>query len=185
MAGLLQNQQAAMPGRATETSEGASDASLDDPALESAMNYMGKKLYSEDLAESIASALGQSDSVQPRNMAMAAMRLAELSDAETDGDIKEENISILGMAALNEVATIAEAAGVNVTGADVSAAFQEMVIMFAEDQGLPPEEVANLRNAMAQVSDQELAAEAEALPDNFDEMIPDQDLTDGEMGMGA
>ena len=89
------------------------------------------------------------------------------------------------MMALNEVATIAEAAGVTVTGADISAAFKEMVIMFAEEQGLAPEEVKNLRDAMSQVSDQELAAEAEALPDNYDESLPDEDVPVGEMEMGA
>lgn len=185
MVGLLQNQQAAMPAEATEMPPEAADAALDDPALESAINYMGQKLYSEDLAEEIAATFGQSSTIQPRNMALAAMKLAEFSDVQTEGDIKEENLSILGMMALNEVATIAEAAGVTVTGADISAAFKEMVIMFAEDQGIAPEQLSTLRDAMSQVSDEELAAEAEALPDNYDESLPDEDVPVGEMGMGA
>ena len=85
MAGLLQNQQAAMPAEAT-------DAALDDPALESAINYMGQKLYSEDLAEEIAATFGQSNTVQPRNLAMAALKLAEFSDVQTEGDVKEEKL---------------------------------------------------------------------------------------------
>jgi len=178
MVGLLKNQQAEMPAD-------DSSPSLDDPALESAINYMGKKLYTEDLAEDIASTFSQSDRAQPRLMAMAALKLAEASDAETDGDIKEENLSILGMMALNEVFTIAEQTGVQVSGADVSAAFKEMVIMFAEEQGLSAEEVASLKDAMAQVNDQELAAEAEALPDDYDESLPDEDVPVGEAEMGA
>jgi hypothetical protein len=183
MAGLLKNQAEPMPEQQSMPAD--SGASLDDPALEQAINYMGKKLYSEDLAEEIAGMFSQSEVAQPKLLAMAAMKIAESSDVETDGDIKEENLSILGMMALNEVVTIAEAAGVQIAGSDVSAAFKEMVIMFAQDQGLSPEEIGGLKEAMARVDDAELAAEAEALPDDYDEMLPDEDVPVGDREMGA
>lgn len=178
MAGLLQNQAAPM-----QAEDGA--LALDDPALESAINYMGKKLYSEDLSEEIARVISGSNRAQPKLMAMAALKLAAASDAETDGDIKEENLSILGMMALNEVFSIAEAGGVQVSGADVSSAFQEMVIMFAQEQGLSPEELASLKQAMVQVDDAELAREAEALPDDYGDSLPDEDVPVGDREMGA
>jgi hypothetical protein len=60
-----------------------------------------------------------------------------------------------------------------------------MVIMFAQDQGLSPEEIGGLKEAMARVDDAELAAEAEALPDDYDEMLPDEDVPVGDREMGA
>ena len=51
-----------------------------------------------------------------------AYTLAEAADTATDGLIKEENLSILGMLTLNEVFTIAQTAGMPLADGDISAA---------------------------------------------------------------
>ena len=84
------------------------------------------------------------------------------------------------MVALNEVAEIAEQTGMQITPADVSAAFQEMVLIFAREQGLPKAQIETLAASMRQVDDAELAQGAQALPDNFDEQIPDEDVPVGD-----
>ena len=165
-----------MDGLLKEAEANAETASLDDPALESAINFLGSKLYTEDLSLQIAEQLDKSSVSMPKILATIAYKLAERSDTETDGDIKEENLSILGMMALNEVFTIAEETGMNTTSADISAAFKHMIVLFAQDQGLPQEQVQNLANAMAQVNDEQFAQEAENMPDNLDEMLPDDDI---------
>ena len=165
-----------MDGLLKEAEANAETASLDDPALESAINFLGSKLYTEDLSLQIAEQLDKSSVSMPKILATIAYKLAERSDTETDGDIKEENLSILGMMALNEVFTIAEETGMNTTSADISAAFKHMIVLFAQDQGLPQEQVQSLANAMAQVNDEQFAQEAENMPDNLDEMLPDDDI---------
>ena len=175
MAGLLQNQAQDMGGDAPSTG-----SQFDDPALEQAIEYLGQRLYAEDISIEIAKVVEKSPAPQPRMLAEIAYRLAESSDVETDGDIKEENLSIIGMVALNEVAEIAEQAGMQITPADVSAAFQEMVLIFAREQGLSKDEIATLEASMRQVDDAELAQGAEALPDDFDEQIPDEDVPVGD-----
>ena len=168
MAGLLQG-----------AKQNAENASLDDPALESAIMAMGSRLYEEGLGDSISEQVAKSLTSVPRIMATIAYKLAESSDVDTDGEIKEENLSVLGMMALNEVFEIAEASGVETSPADVSAAFKHMVIMFAQDQGLPPEQVESLANAMAQVDDRGFAEEANQVPDQFFEELPEEDVPVG------
>lgn len=175
MAGLLQDQAQDMGGDAPGTG-----SQFDDPALEQAIEYLGQRLYAEDISIEIAKVVEKSPTPQPKMLAEIAYRLAESSDVETDGDIKEENLSIIGMVALNEVAEIAEQAGMQITPADVSAAFQEMVLIFAREQGLSRDEIATLEASMRQVDDAELAQGAEALPDDFDEQIPDEDVPVGD-----
>lgn len=175
MAGLLQDQAQDMGGDASGTG-----SQFDDPALEQAIEYLGQRLYAEDISIEIAKVVEKSPTPQPKMLAEIAYRLAESSDVETDGDIKEENLSIIGMVALNEVAEIAEQAGMQITPADVSAAFQEMVLIFAREQGLSKDEIATLEASMRQVDDAELAQGAEALPDDFDEQIPDEDVPVGD-----
>ena len=174
MAGLLQTAQ-----------QQAETAALDDPALEQAIANIGQRLYKEELGQQIADTVGKAENNVPRNMATIAYKLAESSDVDTDGEIKEENLSVLGMIALNEVFEIAEAAGVSTQPSDVSAAFKHMVIMFAQDQGLPEEQVQSLANAMAEVDDRGFAEEANQLPDSTFENLPDEDVPVGALEEGA
>ena len=122
MAGLLK---AKMP-------QEAQSAQAEDPALERAIEFMGTRLYDsdEELAIDIANQVGSSQVSMPLIMAKVAYALAQSADAETDGQILEENLSVLGMIALNEVFEIADRTGVPIKDGDVSSAFKHMVVLF-------------------------------------------------------
>jgi hypothetical protein len=51
-----------------------------------------------------------------------------------------------------------------------------MVVMFAEDQGLPEDQVQALANAMSEVNDRELADAAETVPESTFNDLPDEDV---------
>ena len=164
----------------------AEEAALDDPALEAAIMALGGRLYKDDIATQIADNVGKSKTAVPRIMATIAYKLAESSDVDTDGEIKEENLSVLGMMALNEVLEIAEASGVQIGPSDASEAFKHMVIMFAQDQGLPEDQVQALAAAMAEVNDQQLADAANEVPEEAFDELPDEDVpVAGEEQMAA
>lgn len=181
MAGLMQG--AAQPAQQPKPQASASSIDPDDPALDQAIQYLGGRLYEEDIASQIADVTEKSPESQPQLLALIAYRLAESSDVETDGDIKEENLSVIAMIALNEVMEIAEQSGMQVAPADAAIAFRHMVTMFAQEQGLNPEQVQQLTAAMSEVDTSQLAMEAEALPDNFADQIPDEDVPLGDEGV--
>ena len=180
MAGLMQG--AAQPAQQPKSQSGASSIDPDDPALDQAIQYLGGRLYEEDIASQIANVTEKSRESQPQLLALIAYRLAESSDVETDGDIKEENLSVIAMVALNEVMEIAEQSGMTVGPEDAAIAFRHMVTMFAQEQGLDPEQVQQLTAAMSEVDTSELTMEAQALPDNFADDLPDEDIPLGDEG---
>lgn len=162
--------------------EGGDD--FQDPALQRAIAYVGDRLYGPDkLSEEIAKQMGQSDTAMPKMIAGLAYSLAEAADTATDGLIKEENLSILGMLTLNEVFTIAQTAGMPLKDGDVSAAMKQMIIMYGQENGLTPEELNVLSEGMAQVDDTQFADEASALPDDFGDSLPDYEIEEEEEPM--
>lgn len=192
MAGLLDQegaqapeQQEQMPQEQMPQGAGGGD-DLQDPALQRAIAYMGDRLYGEaKLAEEIAQRLGSAEVSMPKNVATVAYTLAQAADEATDGLILEENLSILGMLALNEVFTVAEQAGMPLQNSDVSAAMKQLIIIYAQDNGLTEEEVAVLSQGMVQVDDAQFAEAALQVPDEFGDSLPDVDVEEEEQPMGA
>ena len=188
MAGLLENQEeevmeqmpeempGQMPGQMVADNQPETDGDdFQDPALQKAIAYMGDRLYGkEKIAEDIAKTLGQSDLSMPAIVASTAYALAQAADEASDGMIREENLSILGILALNEVFTIAETAGMPLETKDVSVAMKQIVLMYGEDNGLSKEEIEVLSQGMMQVDDAQLAQAAMELPDEFGDSIPDE-----------
>mgnify|MGYP001169024054 FL=1 len=176
MAGLMQDTGA--PAQQPQPQEATANVSLDpdDPALDQAVQYLGSRLYEEDIASKIATVTEGSRESQPQMLALIAYRLAESSDATTDGDIKEENLSVIAMVALNEVMEIAEQSGMEVGPEDAAIAFRHMVTLFAQEQGLNPEQVKQLTAAMSEVDTSQLVAEMDNLPDNFADQLPDEEM---------
>lgn len=174
MAGLMQ--EVGQPTQEPEAQAAAPSMDADDPALDQAIQYLGGRLYEEDIASQIANVTEKSQESQPQLLALIAYRLAESSDVETDGDIKEENLSVIAMVALNEVMEIAEQSGMQVSPEDAAIAFRHMVTMFAQEQGLDPEQVQQLTAAMSEVDTSQLAMDADALPDDFADQISDEDM---------
>ena len=188
MAGLLESQEEeAMKQMPEEVSEEmpaqmvsdnqpeSEEDDFKDPALQKSIAYIGDRLYGQEkIAEDIAKTLGQSDLPMPEIVATTAYALAQSADEASDGMIREENLSVLGILALNEVFTIAETAGMPLETKDVSVAMKQLVLMYGEDNGLSQEEIDVLSQGMMQVDDAQLTQAAMELSDDFGDSIPDE-----------
>ena len=148
-----------------------------DPALTKSIEYVGERLYSEEIGAEIAAAFDSSPTDNPDAIALIAYKLTQKADEASGGEIAEENLSLLGMLTLNEVLTVAEAAGMPIDPETGAKAMKRMVVMFAADNGIPIEQI---QKAFSQVNESELSLAAEEAPDNFDEMIADGDSPVGE-----
>lgn len=188
MAGLLESQEKEamrqmpeemseeMPAQMVSDNQPENDEDdFKDPALQKSIAYMGDRLYGQEkIAEDIAKTLGQSDLPMPEIVATTAYALAQSADEASDGMIREENLSVLGILALNEVFTIAETAGMPLETKDVSVAMKQLVLMYGEDNGLSQEEIDVLSQGMMQVDDAQLTQAAMELSDDFGDSIPDE-----------
>ena len=184
MAGLLENEEAEAIEQMPEEMSGqmVSDNQLEtdgddfkDPALQKSIAYIGDRLYGQEgLAGEIAKTLGQSTMPMPEIVASTAYALAQAADESSDGMVREENLSVFGILALNEVFTIAETAGMPLEIQDVSAAMKQIVLMYGKDNGLSQEEIEVLSQGMMQVDDTQLAQAALELPDDFGNSIPEE-----------
>jgi len=167
-----------------ETMVASSDPEgLGDEALTKAIEFVGKRLYEDDMATQIAKTFDGAPTAVPQMIAMLAYKLAQSADTETGGEIREENLSVLGVMTLGEILTVAEATGMQVDGPTASKAMQEMILIYAEDNGVDPTELAA---AMGQVDDNEVDMVADQLPDDFDtrlDSVPDEDeeMEEGEV----
>ena len=183
MAGLLENEEAEaieqmpeeMSGQMVSDNQPETDGDdFQDPALQKSIAYIGDRLYGQEkLAGEIAKTLGQSSLPMPEIVSSTAYALAQAADEASDGMVREENLSVLGILALNEVFTIAETAGMPLEVKDISAAMKRLVLMYGEDNGLSQEEIEVLSQGMMQVDDAEFAQAAMELPDEFGESIPE------------
>lgn len=177
MQGLLEQS-----GASTESVAGRED--FGDPALSKAIDFVGQRLYSEEVGEQIASTFDNSPTANPDAIAVIAYKLTQKADEVTGGEIAEENLSVLGMLTLNEVLTVAEAAGMPIKPETAVTAMKRMVIMFASDNGIPAEQ---LQEAFAQVDDAQVGQAAAEAPDDLGDQIPDEDSPVGdniESGLG-
>jgi hypothetical protein len=166
---------------------GSDPENMGDEALTKAIDFVGERLYQDDMATEIAKTFDGAPTAVPQMIAMLAYKLAQSADTKTGGEIREENLSVLGVLTLGEVLTVAEATGMQIDGATASKAMQEMVLIYAEDNGVDTTELAA---AMGQVDDNEVDMVSEQLPDDFDtqlDSIPDeeeemeQEMAEGEM----
>lgn len=156
-----------------------------DPALSKALKFVGEQLYRKGMDEKIANAFDDAPAATPRNIAMLAYKLAQKADEATGAEIDEENLSILGMMTLNEVIEIAQSAGMAADETLPSKAMEQMVLIFAQDHGLPADE---LREAFSQADDASIAQAAAEAPDDLDEQMSDDDNPVGEgieVGLGG
>ena len=155
-----------------------------DPALSKAMDYVGERLYSEDVGEQIARSFDNSPTANPDAIAVIAYKLTQKADEASGGEVAEENLSVLGMLTLNEVLTVAEAAGMPIKPETAVTAMKRMIIMFASDNGIPAEQ---LQDAFAQVDDAQVSQAAAEAPDDLGDQIADEDSPVGdniESGIG-
>lgn len=147
----------AMEGEQPEQGD-ASDADEESsPIFQQALAYAYEVLYKGEAAKDVAKQLKAAPSVAD-GMADVAYNITSIVDERTNGEIPAELIGVMGMRILEEVAEIADAAGLSPTAEDVGGAFKTMLLRYLGEQGV---DTSQLQQAMDQV-DPSVFREAEA-----------------------
>ena len=127
-----------------------------DQYLEAAIKFIQQKVYDESISAEIAK-LAKAQPINEGALASLVYRLAEAADEATEGNVAEEDLSGLAIAAANEVFEILEAAGLDAPEALISKVMKQVALIFAQENDLDP---APLVEAFAQVNDDEMGAYA-------------------------
>jgi hypothetical protein len=166
MAGMIEQQMAgAMPGGIpggmpgmeqmpegmqagmTEAMPGETEPDENNPAFRAALELAMKALYENQAASEVAEGLRSAPN-PVEGMATTAYEITSVVDERTEGQVPDELIMLLGISVLNEVADIADAAGLQIRPADVAEAFKQMLLRFLGEQGL---DTTQLQQALDQV----------------------------------
>lgn len=185
MAGLIQQQMGAAPqgqqamppemamppeGKPAEQmaagemqeAEGGPEPDESDPEFQKALNVAFEALYANEAAKDVAKSLKAAPDAAS-GMADVAYNITSIVDERTDGGVPDELLGLLGMRVLEEVAEIAEAAGLDPQPEDIAGAFKDMILRFLGEQGM---DTTQLQQAMDQVDPSifRKAAEGEEVP---------------------
>jgi len=142
MAGMIQ--QAAAPMQ-----NAPSDAEPDEnnPVFKQALEFAYDALYAKKAAKDVAQQLKVAPALADA-MADVAYNITSIVDEKTDGQIPDELLVPMAMRVLEEVAEIADAAGLDPQPEDIAGAFKLMVLRFLGEQGV---DTTQLQQAMEQV----------------------------------
>lgn len=122
-----------------------------DPNYNQAVQFAMEVMYGQKAAKQIAQSLKISrDKVE--GMANTAYDIVSIVDERTDGAIPDELIAAFATFVLEEVAEIADAAGLDVQPSDVALALKQMILRFLGEQGV---DTTQLQQAMDQVDPEE------------------------------
>lgn len=150
----MPQEQEAMPNQPMpqEAEEAETDPD-NDPALKEAINYIAETLWAKDAAAKIAEVAAKTKG-SAKILASIAYKAAEKADEATGGEIAEDNLALLGMYAISEVAEIAQTADKSIPDEVVSQMVQHASLMLAENFGA---DVTQLKAEMDKVDDKEIA----------------------------
>lgn len=149
-------------------SQGGADPNTD-PAYQQAISLAMEALYGKEAAKNVAKSLRGAPSVV-EGLANTAYEITSILDERTDGKVPDELLVLLATNVLEEVADIADAAGVSVTPADAALALKQMILRFLGEQGV---DTTQLQQAMDQVDPEEFnRASAEVGGENTEQEVP-------------
>ncbi|NBX97436.1 hypothetical protein EBQ81_01030, partial [bacterium] len=120
----------AMPASAPQ----AGEKNQNDPGYIVALDFAMRALYENEAAKDIAKAIKFSQNPVDA-MAEAAYNVVQIADEKTEGAVPDELLVLFATDVLEEVAEIAEAAGIEVKPSDVAQAFKQMVLRYVGEQG--------------------------------------------------
>lgn len=124
----MQDQQNPMP---PET-----DADGDnDPAFQAALRLVMEALYKDGAAKDVAKGLEFAKDVVT-GLYETAYEITSIADERTEGKVPDELIVLLGIKTLQEIADIADAAGIPMKPSDVADAFKQMLLRFLGENGM-------------------------------------------------
>jgi len=121
-----------------------------DPAYQAAVELAMKALYGERAAKQVAAALRRTPDVA-EGLANTAYDIVSILDERTEGKVPDELLVLLASTVLEEVADIADAAGLDVTPATVAVAMKTMILRYLGEQGV---DTSQLQAAMDQIDPQ-------------------------------
>jgi len=124
------------------------EADENNPAFQQAMALAMEALYGNKAAKGVAESLRlANDPVE--GMANTAYEIVSIIDERTDGSVPDELLVLLSTNVLEEVGEIAEAAGLDVSPANIAEALKQMILRFLGEQGV---DTTQLEQAMSQVN---------------------------------
>lgn len=126
-------------------------------AYKAAMAFVMEKLYRAEAARQVADAVKKAPN-PAEGLAEFAYEIVTIADERTQGAIGDEEIIEFASEVLGEVAEIAEAAGVKVTGQVIAEATRSMLIRWVTEQGGDPTQ---LQAEMGKIDTAQLGAELE------------------------
>lgn len=139
MAETPDGDQSAEPGAdaradAAGSQDDGGDPNLNDPSYLKAKELAMSKLYEEGAAQEIGKALQKAPSLL-QGLVEQSLVLFSSVDEATDGTVPDNLLLLLGLDMLNEVAEIANAAGLPVDSATIAAAVQKFILAVVKDLG--------------------------------------------------
>jgi hypothetical protein len=165
MAGLIEQgmqpapaPQAPMPEAPMPQNQQGGEVDPDsDPNYVTALKFAMQALYENGAAEKVAVSLkGAKDPVEA--LANTAYEMTSIVDERTEGAVPDELFALLATRILQEVADIAQAAGIKMRASDVALALKEMILRYMGEQGM---DTSQLQQAMDQVDPSEFDRMAE------------------------
>jgi hypothetical protein len=136
-----------MEGEAPEQGDTSGAPDENNPAFVAATKLAMEALYQKGAAQDVAKQIrAAQDPVQ--GMADIAYEMTSVIDERTQGEVPDELIMLLSIKVLTEVGDIAEAAGIQVTAAEISGAFKTMLLRFLGENGM---DTTQLDQAMSQI----------------------------------
>lgn len=180
MAGLIQQQMGAAPAPQEQPQPGMAEGQMPmgemaegegpdpdtDPGYQQAMEFAMEAMYGQGAAKGMAESLRAGGSPVDA-MANTAYEIVSIVDERTEGAIPDELLVLFASRILEEVAEIAEAAGVQYQPSDVALALKQMILRFLGEQGV---DTTQLQQAMDQVN-----------PDDFNQAAMEGETTEEEV----
>lgn len=154
-----------MEGEAPEAGDDSGPDPDTDPGYQQAMILAMKSLYEGKAAKDVAKTLKGSQNLVDA-MANTSYEIVSIVDERTDGAVPDELLVLFATRVLEEVAEIADAAGLDPKPADVAEALKQMILRFLGEQGV---DTTQLQQAMDQVN-----------PEDFNKLAQDKQSTAGE-----
>lgn len=131
--------------------DGQSSEEEKDPAFQQALKFAMDALYKGGAAKQIAQQLKQAGDL-PGTLADATYNIVSIVDEKTQGSVPDELLVLFASNVLEEVADIAESAGIEVKPADVAIAMKTMILRYLGENGV---DTTQLQQAMDQIDPEE------------------------------
>ena len=136
-----------MEGEAPEHGDESEELDANNPAFNEAMKMAMQALYGSKAAKDVSAQIkAAQDPVQA--IADISYEMVSLVDERTNGEVPDDLIMLLAISILKEVGDIAEASGIELSGAQIGDAFKQMLLRYLGENGM---DTTQLQQSMDQI----------------------------------